>query len=96
MMSFPVCKQSLITRKRCEIEEKLQLSANSKSEPAYQNPTYIRGATPPRGEIGLTSFPICKQSLITWKRCEIEQKLQLTANSKSRSACQNSLLYLRC
>ena len=43
----------------------------------------------------MTSFPVYKQSLITRKQCEIEQKLQLTTNSKSWSAFQNPHLNLR-
>ena len=38
MASFSVYKQLLITRKRCEIEQKLQLTTNGKSGSAFQNP----------------------------------------------------------
>ena len=58
MASFQVYKQSRITRKRCELEHKLQLTTNSKSGSAFQNPTYILVATPPSGEISVTSFPV--------------------------------------
>ena len=75
MTSFPVDEQSLITRKRCEIEQKFQLTTYSKSESDYQN-TKLKLKCAPHGiEIGVTSFPVCTQSLITRKRCEIEQKL---------------------
>ena len=70
MTSFPVSKQSLITRKQLEIEEKLQLTANSKSRSAC--PCYIWGATPSSGEIGVTSFSVFKQSLLNGTRCELQ------------------------
>ena len=84
MTSFPVYKQSLITRKRCEIEQKLQLTTNSKLGSAFQNPQIKLS-----GENVITSFPVYKQSLITRKRREIEQKLQLTTNSKLGSASES-------
>jgi hypothetical protein len=62
---------------------------------SFEISLHIGVATPPSGEIGVMSFPVCKQSLITRKRFEIEQKLQLTTNSKSGSAFQNPQLKLR-
>ena len=44
----------------------------------------------------MTTFPVCKQSIKTRKRCEIDQKLQLTTNSKSESDFQNTKLKMRC
>jgi hypothetical protein len=81
--SFPVCKQSLITRKRCRIEQKLQLTTNTKSGSAFQNPhLHFRcDATWRRNRRDVIS--VCKQSLITRKRCEIEENLLLTTNIKS-------------
>ena len=80
MTSFPVCKQSLINRKRCEIEQKLQLTTNIKSGSAFQNPHINWGGTPPNGENVMTSFPVYKQSLITRNSETVRDRAKVTIN----------------
>ena len=46
--------------------------------------------------MGMTSFPVHKQTLITRKRQEIDQKLYLIANRKLDTAFQNPPPYFTC
>src|SRR5208282_2759981 len=69
----------------------------------------IRPATPPSGEIGITSLPVyhkiakslitqkryeMRKQLITHKRCMIEQRCQFNAYRKSLVAFENLSSYL--
>src|SRR5664279_4650652 len=89
MTSFPVHNKLLITRKRCYIEQNLQLTTNRKSGSAFQNPPLnsTRGATSRRNRYYVISC--LQKSLISRKRCYIQQNLQLNTNRKSGSAFQN-------
>ena len=93
-------EKSLITEKRYEMERKLLLISNRKWVIAFQNPgLYLACDATWRTKLRFVTSGLPQnheKSLITQKRYEMEQKLQLITNIKSLIAFQEPRLYFAC